>query len=249
ANRYLIRTSYYIIPTISYAFTYNSQSSFRDSNFSFFKVKITNSGNIVALLSNQRDAFGAKTISNTPVAQYFKADIEYKKFWETSESSVIGFRTFLGVLVPYGKSEIPFSKSYFAGGSNDIRAWKVYDLGPGSFPNLFEYNTGNLKFLTSLEYRFDVIGSFKGALFIDAGNIWDISKALYLDEEASFRGFSSLKDMAIGSGLGIRYDLNFLVLRLDVGFKTYEPYLKDKKWFRNYNFNNAVYNIGINYPF
>ncbi|MGY0408133.1 MAG: translocation and assembly module lipoprotein TamL, partial [Polaribacter sp.] len=249
ANRYLIRTSNYIIPTISYAFTYNSQSSFRDSNFSFFKVKITNSGNIVALLSNQRDAFGAKTISNTPVAQYFKADIEYKKFWETSESSVIGFRTFLGVLVPYGKSEIPFSKSYFAGGSNDIRAWKVYDLGPGSFPNLFEYNTGNLKFLTSLEYRFDVIGSFKGALFIDAGNIWDISKALYLDEEASFRGFSSLKDMAIGSGLGIRYDLNFLVLRLDVGFKTYEPYLKDKKWFRNYNFNNAVYNIGINYPF
>ncbi|QTE24519.1 BamA/TamA family outer membrane protein [Polaribacter cellanae] len=249
ANRYSIITSNFIIPTISYSYTYNSQTNFKDNNFSFFKFKITNSGNVVGLLSNKKDDSGAKTIAGTPIAQYFKTDIEYKKFWEVSDDSVIGFRSFFGLIIPYGKSDIPFSKSYFAGGSNDIRAWRSYDLGPGSFPNVFEFNTGSLKLLTSLEYRFNVVGDIKGALFLDAGNVWDISKSLYDFEDANFTGFSSLKDIALGSGFGIRYDLNFLVLRLDLGFKTYEPYLKENKWFENYNFRSAVYNIGINYPF
>ena len=100
-----------------------------------------------------------------------------------------------------------------------------------------------------MEYRFDLIGSLKGAFFIDAGNIWDISGAQFVDEDAKFSGVSAFKEIAIGSGLGIRYDLSFFVLRLDAGFKTYEPYLKDRKWFKNYNFASAVYNIGINYPF
>ena len=86
-------------------------------------------------------------------------------------------------------------------------------------------------------------------MFLDAGNIWDISGSEFVDEDAKFNDFSSLKDIAIGSGFGIRYDLNFFVLRLDVGFKTYEPYLEGSKWFKNYNFARAVYNIGINYPF
>ncbi|MFT4577164.1 MAG: outer membrane protein assembly factor BamA, partial [Polaribacter sp.] len=190
-----------------------------------------------------------KTIADTPVAQYFKTDIEYKKFWNVSRSSVLGFRSFLGVILAYGKSEIPFTKSYFAGGSNDIRAWKTYELGLGSSPPGLEYNVGNFKFLTSLEYRFDLISSLKGALFIDAGNIWDISNSSFVDEKAKFNSFSSLKQIAIGSGFGARYDFNFLIVRLDIGFKTHEPYLSGSKWFKNFNFNNAVYNIGINYPF
>ncbi len=88
------------------------------------------------------------------------------------------------------------------------------------------------------------------ALFIDAGNIWDITDSNLVSEEAKLKSFSSLKNIAVGSGFGIRYDFGFLVFRFDIGFKTYEPYLlEDNKWFVNYNFGNAVYNIGINYPF
>ncbi|MGY8911124.1 MAG: BamA/TamA family outer membrane protein, partial [Flavobacteriales bacterium] len=164
-------------------------------------------------------------------------------------NSVFGFRTFLGAIITYDNSDIPFTKSYFAGGSNDIRAWQTYELGPGSRNSGLEFNIGDFKFLTSAEYRFDVVGRLKGALFVDAGNIWDISGSDFVEEDAKFTGFSSLKNIAVGSGFGARLDFNFLIIRFDVGFKTYEPYLQDSKWFKNYNFNSAVYNIGINYPF
>ena len=94
-----------------------------------------------------------------------------------------------------------------------------------------------------------MFGSLKGALFVDAGNIWDITNSIFAEEEATFNGINSVKDIAVGSGFGLRYDFSFLVFRLDLGFKMHEPYLKSNKWFRNYNFSNAVYNIGINYPF
>lgn len=248
-NRYNIITSNFIIPTIAYTYTYNSQSNYKDNNFSFFKVRVANSGNFVSLLSNKTNANGVKTIADTPIAQYFKTDVEYKKFWDVSRNSVLGFRSFLGVIFSYGKSDIPFTKSYFAGGSNDIRAWRTYELGLGSTPQGLEYNVGNFKFLTSLEYRFDLISSLKGALFIDAGNIWDITNSSFVEEKAKFNSLSSLKQIAVGSGFGARYDFNFLILRLDIGFKTHEPYLSGNKWFKNFNFNKAVYNIGINYPF
>lgn len=248
-DRYNIITSDFLIPTLAYSFTYNNQADYRDNNFSFFKVRVANSGNIMSLASNKRDANDRKTIFNIPLAQYFKVDLEYKKFWEVDETSVFGFRTFLGAITPYDNSAIPFVKSYFAGGSNDIRAWQTYDLGPGRRNSGLEYNIGSLKFLTSAEYRFDMFGSLKGALFIDAGNIWDITNSIFAEDEAKFDGLNSLKDMALGSGFGLRYDFSFLVFRLDLGFKMHEPYLTDRKWFRNYNFANAVYNIGINYPF
>ena len=248
-DRYNIITSDFLIPTIAYSFTYNNQSDFRDNNFSFFKIRVANSGNIGGLLSNKRNNNNRKTIFNIPLAQYFKTDIEYKKFWEIDDTSVIGFRSFVGAIIPYDNSAIPFTKSYFAGGSNDIRAWQTYDLGPGNRNSGLEYNIGSLKFLTSAEYRFDLFGSLKGALFVDAGNIWDITNSIFAEEEAKFNGVNSFKEIAVGSGFGLRYDFSFLVFRLDLGFKMHEPYLETNKWFRNYNFSNAVYNIGINYHF
>jgi len=247
-NRRNIITSNFIIPTIAYTFTYNNQTNFKDNSFSFFKIRIANSGNFVSLLSNNKNSDGVKTLAETPIAQYFKTDIEYKKFWNVKGNSVLGIRTFLGAVIPYGNSEIPFSKSYFAGGSNDIRAWRTYSLGPGSTQQGLEFNTGNFKFITSLEYRFDLFSIVKGALFVDAGNIWNISSS-FLDEASQFKGIKSLEQIAIGSGFGTRFDFSFLILRADVGFKTYEPYLTGNKWFKNYNIKNAVLNIGINYPF
>ena len=248
-NRYNIITSDFLIPVFAYSYTYNNQTTFKDSNFSFFRARVSNSGNILGLLSKNTNANNKKTFLNIPLAQYFKTDIEYKKFWNIGNNSVLGVRTFLGAIITYDNSDIPFTKSYFAGGSNDIRAWQTYELGPGSRNTGLEYNTGSFKFLSSAEYRFDVFNRLKGALFVDAGNIWDISGSSFVDQDSRFTGFNSLKDIAVGSGFGARLDFSFLILRFDIGFKTYEPYLDRNKWFRNYNFSNAVYNVGINYPF
>jgi len=159
-------------------------------------------------------------------------------------------RTFAGIAIPYGNSkDIPFTSSYFIGGSSDIRAYRTYELGPGSNSNNLEYNVGSLKLITNLEYRFGITKTFKGALFIDAGNIWDITNSEVSAPGDKFTSWESIKNSAIGTGFGIRYDFSFFVFRTDLGFKTYEPYLEGNRWFRNYNFSRAVINIGINYPF
>ncbi|WP_372794108.1 BamA/TamA family outer membrane protein [Lutibacter sp.] len=249
--RYNIITEDVLIPLVAYTFTYNNSENYKDSDFSFFRARIASSGNLTTLLATKKDANDVKTFLNTPIAQYIKTDLEYKKFWNLSLENVLAFRSSIGIAIPYGNSStIPFSRSYFIGGPNDLRAWKIYDLGPGSTQSGLEFNVGNLKFINSLEYRFKVINSIKGALFVDAGNIWDISNSTITSSEAKFNGFDSLKDIAIGSGFGIRYDLSFILLRLDLGFKTYEPYLTNgNKWFTNYNFSKTVYNFGISYPF
>ncbi|WP_291796391.1 BamA/TamA family outer membrane protein [Lutibacter sp.] len=250
-TRYNIITEDVLIPSISYSYTYNNSENYKDLDFSFFRARIVSSGNLTALLATNRDENNAKTLFKTPIAQYIRTDLEYKKFWNLSLDNVLAFRSFLGVAIPYGNSStIPFSRSYFIGGPNDLRAWKIYDLGPGSTQSGLEFNVGNLKFISSLEYRFKIINSVKGALFIDAGNIWDITNSSVTTSKARFNGIDSLKDIAIGSGFGVRYDLSFILIRLDLGFKTYEPYLPEgNKWFSNYNFKKPVYNFGISYPF
>ncbi|WP_299525255.1 BamA/TamA family outer membrane protein [uncultured Lutibacter sp.] len=250
-GRYNIITEDVLIPVVAYTYTYNNSENYKDTDFSFFRARIASSGNLTTLLTTKKDDNNVKTFLNTPIAQYIRTDLEYKKFWNISLENVLAFRSSLGIAIPYGNSStIPFSRSYFIGGPNDLRAWKIYDLGPGSSQSGLEFNVGNLKFINSLEYRFKVINSIKGALFVDAGNIWDISNSSITSSEAKFNGFNSLKDIAVGSGFGVRYDLSFILLRLDLGFKTYEPYLPNgDKWFTNYNFSKTVYNFGISYPF
>ncbi|WP_164975237.1 BamA/TamA family outer membrane protein [Lutibacter sp. HS1-25] len=249
--RYYIITEDNFIPLLAYTFTYNNRENYEDNDFSFFRARIATSGNVFNAIIKQVDSNNVKTFFNTPVAQYTRLDLEYKKFWSIALENTIAFRAFIGVAIPYGNSStIPFTRSYFIGGPNDLRAWKTYDLGLGSTNNGLDYNVGNLKLLTSLEYRFNLLNSFKGAIFADAGNIWDLSNSSLVSPEAKFKNLASLKSIALGSGFGIRYDLSFILIRLDLGFKTYEPYLKDgEKWFKNYNFGSAVYNFGISYPF
>ena len=250
-NRYDILTENVLIPSISYQYTYNTRENFKDRTFYYFRGRIALAGGMSSLLgSNSADGEHIE-IGGLPIAQYLKLDLEYKKFWGVSNEGTLAYRSFLGIAMPYGNStSIPFNRSYFIGGANDLRAWRIYDLGPGSSDNNLEYNVGTLKFLTSLEYRFNIINSLKGAIFADAGNIWDITGSDLIEEEGKFNGFDSLKDIALGTGFGVRYDFSFLIVRFDMGFKTYEPYLQDgKKWFSNYNFGHSVLNFGINYPF
>lgn len=242
-KRESIITSNNVIPTIGYEYEFNNKEYLNDQSYHFLRFKIASSGNLTSNLI-QNNSF-----KNIPISQYLKFDFDFRKFFKTSPSNTIAFRAFIGIATPTGNTDIPFTASYFAGGTNDIRAWKAYELGPGKSSTGLEFNIGNLKILNSLEYRFKIVNSFYGAGFIDAGNIWNLPNTKTATNDEKFFNLSSLKNIAVGSGMGIRYDFNFLVFRLDFGFKTYEPYLIDKKWFQNYSLNSSVLNIGINYPF
>ena len=246
-----ILTENVMVPVISYSFVYNTRKNINDNNFSYFTARFVSSGNLSTLIAPNKNSEGQKLMFGLPIAQYFKTEFEYKKYWELRKNNILVFRTFVGAAIPYGNSSsIPFSRSYSAGGSNEIRAWRTFDLGPGAELNTLEYNVATFKIVTNLEYRFKLTNKIFSALFIDAGNIWDITDSNLYSDEGKLNSFNSLKNTAVGSGIGLRYNFGFLVFRFDTGFKTYEPYLlRDNKWFVNYNFGNAVYNIGINYPF
>ncbi len=239
------------VPIVSYSFVYNTRENVNDNNFSYFTARLISAGTFTNVLFQNENEIGQRTLFDVPIAQYIKTEFEYKKYWEMRDQNILVFRTFVGAAFPYGNSSnVPFSRSYSAGGSNEIRAWRTFDLGPGGEINNLEYKVSTFKLVGNLEYRFKLSSKFNSALFVDAGNIWDITNSNLVSEEGKLTGLGSFKNTAVGSGFGIRYDFGFLVFRFDIGFKTYEPYLRsNNKWFVNYNFGNAVYNIGINYPF
>lgn len=238
----------------SFTFSKTTKTDINDEGFYAFKTKFESAGNLLSLIASAskqlKNQNGNNTIFEVEYSQYLKGEIEYIKHWDLSRKKVLAFRSFVGIAIPYGNSNsIPFSRSYFAGGSNDNRAWQPYSLGPGSLPALNDFNEANLKIAASTEFRFNIFGQLNGALFADAGNIWNVLDDIE-DEKAVFSGIDSLEDTALGTGFGFRYDFNFFVVRLDFGFKTYNPAEEsNKKWFRDYNFGHSVLNIGINYPF
>ena len=243
-----------LILASSYSYSKTTKINLADNNFYVFRTKLESAGNLLSLFATASKTLSSqesrKTIFGIEYSQYFKTEFEYIKHWDLGKEKVFAVRGFFGIAVPYGNSSsVPFSRSYFAGGSNDIRAWQPYSLGPGSSNSINDFNEANLKLTTSAELRFKILNSLKGGLFIDAGNIWNVfDDSTY--EGGSFEGIESLQDIAVGSGFGLRYDLSFFVVRIDMGFKTYNPADKSgKKWFRDYNFANSVLNIGINYPF
>lgn len=243
-----------LIFATNFTHTKNSKSGINDLDFYQYRIKLESAGGMLSLLTNvipyNKNDIGQNLVFGVPFSQYAKAEFDYIRHWEIGGSQVIAFRSFSGIAIPYGNSEnVPFVRSYFAGGSNDNRAWNAYELGPGSTDNINDFNEANLKLALNLEYRFPIAGDVKGALFADAGNIWNVFDN-ETNPDAIFSGFSSLGDIALGTGLGLRYDFTYFVFRLDVGFKAYNP-AKDgsDRWFDGYNFKQAVFNIGINYPF
>lgn len=243
-----------LIFSSSFGLVEDTRKNIYDENFSIFRVKLELAGNILSsassLLGLNKDSSNRYELFNVAFSQYAKTELDYIKHWNLGKKNVFAVRSYAGIAIPYGNStSIPFSKSFFAGGANDNRAWTAYNLGPGSSESTNEFNEANFKLAFSAEQRFNLFGSLNGAVFIDAGNIWNVLDEVN-DQKAIFSGFDSLKDIAVGSGFGLRYDFSFFVFRFDIGFKTYDPSYQDKnRWFNDYNFGNAVYNIGINYPF
>jgi len=241
-----------IIVGSSLIYNMNNQEGILDEDFYQFRWKIETVGNIFneLLRKNNLNKNSKVEISGVTPSQYFKSEFNFIKHLSLTKGDVIAFRAFAGIVIPFGNSDnIPFSRSYYSGGSNDNRAWKAYKLGPGSSDNYNEFNEANFKLAFNLEYRTALFGKFKGALFIDIGNIWNVLDDVE-DDAMRFDGLKDLNELAIGSGFGLRYDFNFFVLRLDVGFKTYDPaYKLGSRWLNDYNIDKAVFNIGINYPF
>ncbi len=238
----------------SYSFSKTTKTDLLDNTFYLFRTKIESAGSLLSLVSNAanfpKNQNGNYEIFNIEYSEYIKTEFDYIKHWDLTKEKVIAFRSFFGIAIPYGNSNnIPFSRSYFAGGSNDNRAWQPYRLGPGSTGAVNDYNEANMKIAVSAEFRFKILGSVKGALFADAGNIWNVFDNI-TDERATFNGLKNLKEMALGTGFGLRYDLSFFVVRFDLGFKTFNPANEvGKQWFYDYDFAHSVFNFGINYPF
>lgn len=238
----------------NFTFSKTNKKDLTDNNFYLFKTKLESAGTLLSAFASasgqRKNATGNYEIFNLEYSEYVKTEFDYIKHWDLSKEKIFAFRSFFGIAIPFGNSDyIPFSRSYFSGGSNDNRAWQPYALGPGSSGARDDFNEANMKIAISGEYRFKVLGSLKGALFADAGNIWNVLDNV-TDKKSTFTSFSDLKDIALGTGFGLRYDLSFFVVRFDLGFKTYNPANESsKRWFNEYNFANSVLNFGINYPF
>ena len=253
-ERYDRLTANNLILGSSFSLNTNSQESIFDENFYQFRWKIDLIGNLLRLFlksinANQNET-NYYTLGGVSPSQYIKTEIDYIKHWSLGRERIFAFHAFTGIAIPYGNSSnVPFARSFFSGGSNDNRAWRAYELGPGSSNNINEFNEANFKLAFNLEYRFPISGPLNGGLFIDIGNIWNLWDNVN-DTAMSFSGLKDLNELAIGSGFGLRYDFDFFVFRFDTGFKTYNPALSvGQRWWSEFNLRNAVLNIGINYPF
>ncbi len=244
----LISNNLILGPSIK--FSNKSENVFQGNNFNRWNLKIQTSGNIANLFVKKDNSQSFKTISDLRFSQFFKTEFTYIRHWSFENNSLFAFRFFNGLAIPYGNSEnIPFSESFFGGGSNDNRAWQVYKLGPGSSGAFDEFNEANFKIAFNFEYRFKMFGNFDGAFFADVGNIWNLLDNTE-DSSRTFNGFSDLSELAIGNGVGLRYDSGLFIFRLDMGLKTHNPSLeKGKRWLTDFSLKKAVFNIGLNYPF
>ena len=259
----------HVISTTGYSFVYNNQNLNRLGNYSYLSFGFEAAGNTLQALdqllgSKKEDDYDDDGIIEGTYydffgiryAQYLKVDIDYRYNWYINKANTIVGRLFMGLGYAYGNYEVlPFEKSYYSGGSSGIRAWQARSLGPGSYSDDdadYPNNTADLKLEGNLEYRFKLIWKIEGAMFLDAGNIWAISPKD--DREgAIFKSKDFYKEIAIGSGIGARVDLNFILFRLDLGLKLRDPSLaSDKRWIignRSFKFSQVNYNIGIGYPF
>ena len=251
-NRKKRLTTNNLIIGSTFSISNNYETRYDKTNFNQWRIKFQSAGALTNILiaNSKKNNEGLKTISDLPFSQFIKSELSYIKHWTLGDNSTIASRYFLGFAIPYGNSNnIPFSESFFGGGSNDNRAWEVYRLGPGSSGATDEFNEGNLKIAFNFEYRFKMFGRFNGALFTDIGNVWNILDDTE-DDRRTFNNLKDLNELAIGSGFGLRYDSGLFVFRLDMGLKTYNPARnKDERWFKDFSLKKSVFNIGLNYPF
>ncbi len=243
------------IPAMSYDFLYNNRENKRDGRFQFLNLHIESSGNLFYLYSkytNQpTESEGYYTYYNVRFSQYVLSSIDFRNYINLKHTSFVQ-HVYFGVGVPYGNTTVlPFVKSFFAGGVNDLRGWRARTLGPGSLSDTLAVSVvdqiGNLKLVGNLEYRFDVIKYLEMALFVDAGNIWllhpDVNRP-----GAEIQIDRLWEDLALDVGIGMRLDFEFFLIRFDFANAIKNPAKPIDNQFE-FRLKNTILNLGIGYPF
>jgi outer membrane protein insertion porin family len=250
-----------------YTFLYNSQLADHRRHDWYFAGNIDLSGNLARLISNlvgaPRGESGDYQIFNQSFSQFSRAEIDLRYYNNLGRTTRLATRFLAGIGLPYGNSEfLPYTKLFVIGGTNSIRAFQPRSLGPGAYEppdtpgsTLNIYQSGEIKLEMNIEYRFAFNNIIKGALFADAGNIWNLEE----NENAPGGQFHSdkfLSQIALGTGFGLRFDFTFFLLRLDLAFPLAVPYRNTDGYFQSirpfepqWRKDNLILNLAIGYPF
>jgi outer membrane protein insertion porin family len=228
----------------------------------YFNGNVDLSGNVAGLITgaNAKDN-KPKNIFNAQFAQYVRLESDLRYYAKISQKVIWANRLITGVGVPYGNSmQLPYIKQFFVGGTNSLRGFRSRSVGPGSYIDTISRSflpdqSGDIKIEINSEIRAKLFGIVHGAIFIDVGNIWLFRKDT-TRPGAEFKG-DFLRELAVDGGVGLRFDVTFLVVRLDVAFPFRRPYPKGQEWIlrdirfadRSWRRQNIVYNLGIGYPF
>ena len=250
------------VPSMSYTYTYDDSPLIDKRHHLWWQTSITQSGNLLSgiyALAGQGFSKQNKELFGNVFAQFVKVSSEIRYNRELRKGHHLVGRLSAGVIYGYGNAEnhtTPYNEQFYIGGANSIRAFTIRSIGPGRFrpdpENAYSYidQTGDLKFEANLEYRFPIFGDLQGAAFLDAGNVW-----LIHDDPnrpgGQLKWGRFLKDLALGTGVGLRYDLQFLVIRVDCGIGLHVPYDTGKKGYYNIpRFKDGLgIHLAIGYPF
>jgi outer membrane protein assembly factor BamA len=242
---------------VSASIVYDNQKLKKSRNFDYIRLDFESSGNLLygfqSMFQARTNPDGFYQLFGVPYSQYFKIRADYRHYYHFSESdNVLAFRILTGTAIPYlNSNEIPYEKGFYACGANDMRGWKLRTLGPGSYQGGNEdfERIGDIQLETNIEYRFTIYDWFKGAFFVDAGNIWTYSNTNYPGGEFKINEF--YKQIAMDMGTGVRFDFTYFIFRLDAGIPFRDPgYPEGYVWrFKYWHFRDFVLNFGIGYPF
>lgn len=246
------------IPQMSYTYTYDRWMERERNNQITFTGTVIEAGNVFDAIYDLAKVKGKKMLFGTPFSQFVKGQVQliwnHRIFPKQDQWWVS--RVLLGAAHAYGNAkEVPYSEQFYIGGANSIRAFTVRSIGPGSYQaprdlvNGYFDQTGTFKFEFNTEYRFPIFGDLHGAAFIDTGNIW-LLKNDPLRPGGKLNGKTFLKDLALGTGAGLRYDLGMMVVRVDVGYGLHTPYSNGTPHYFNVPFKHAfAVHLALGYPF
>ena len=238
-----------------YALTYNTQRLNRAASFLYLRADFESSGNLISLFRNTKlvtqNGNGLREILGVPYAQYLRASLDFRQHLKLGDDSWFVMRQFIGLGIPYGNSQdMPFERSFYGGGANGLRGWLYRTVGPGGYVPASDdmEKTGDLQLELNAEYRFPIYNIFNGAFFVDAGNVWTYHPNESMpNSEFNFSTF--YRQIALDAGFGLRLDLSFLLLRIDIAYAMRNPYESEGSHWRFGRGNNLRLQAGIGYPF
>ncbi len=246
------------IPEMTYTYTYDRFFERERINGINFTATVTEAGNIFNGIWTACGVKGKKKLFGTPFSQFVKgqAQLVYSRRLVRGSDQWLVSRVLIGAAHAYGNSqEVPYSEQFYIGGANSIRAFTVRSIGPGSYRapeeirNGYFDQTGTFKLELNTEYRFPIISVLHGAVFLDAGNIW-LLKNDPLRPGGQLKGKTFLKDIALGTGIGLRVDIGMMVIRGDLGYGLHVPYDNGSSHYFNVPFKDAfAFHLAIGYPF